>query len=258
MYDMMQSLLKLANQQYNKAMEYKYTGIILGKRDVGETDRIYTIYTLEGGKIKSIAKGVRKPHAKLAASLENITLADITIERTKGLGKITGSIVEKNFTFLKSDCDAVLETFHVLSLFDKLVDFENPDKEVFFLLRDYLSAVEFCSANGNTDKYGLLRLGFTVKLLSELGYAIEVNSCVVCGKALSADRTTFSAKQGGTLCGDCIGKNYETAIPIRANAIKMIRLFLRNKMGVLFKIKTTKDDCDNASLVIDEFLRWNT
>ena len=33
-------------------MEYKYTGIILNKRDVGETDRIYSIYTLEGGKIR--------------------------------------------------------------------------------------------------------------------------------------------------------------------------------------------------------------
>jgi recombinational DNA repair protein (RecF pathway) len=40
--------------------------LFLSKRDVGETDRICTIYTLEGGKIKSIAKGVRKAHAKLS------------------------------------------------------------------------------------------------------------------------------------------------------------------------------------------------
>ena len=157
-------------------MEYKYTGIILNKRDIGETDRIYTIFTLEGGKIRSLAKGVRKAHAKLAASLENITLADITIVKARGLGKITGSIVENNFSALKTDCDALLETFYGLNTFDKMVDYENPDPQVFDLLRSYLEAVEFCSIEGISEKYLLLRLGFTVKLLDALGMSLEMQS----------------------------------------------------------------------------------
>lgn len=239
-------------------MEYKYAGIILSKRDVGETDRICTIYTFEGGKIKSIAKGVRKPHAKLAASLENITLADITIVRTQGLGKITGSIVENNFTALKSDCNAVLETFVGLSLFDKLVDFENPDQKVFELLKNYLEAVDDSVQKDMNGKYVLLRLGFTVKLLHELGYAIEVNSCVMCRKALSKENPLFSAEQGGTICADCSKENPGSVITIRANAIKMMRIFLQNKMSTLSKIQTSKEDCDSVRLAVDEFLRWNT
>ena len=160
-------------------MEYKYTGIILSKRDVGETDRICTIYTFEGGKIKSIAKGVRKAHAKLASVLENITLADITIVKTRGMGKITGSIIENNFTAIKNNHNAVLETFSALGLFDKLVDFENPDQKVFELLKNYLETVDTCALNKDNEKYVLLRLGFTTKLLYELGYAIEANACVV-------------------------------------------------------------------------------
>ena len=239
-------------------MEYKYTGIILSKRDVGETDRICTIYTVEGGKIKSIAKGVRKSHAKLAASLENIVLADITIVKTRGLGKITGSIVENNFTALKSDCNAILETFVGLGFFDKLVDFENPDQKVFELLKNYLEAVDDCARKGMHEKYVLLRLGFTVKLLHELGYAIEVNSCVICRKALSKENPLFSAQHGGTICADCAKENPDSAITIRANAIKMMRLFLQNKMSTLSKIQTNKEDCDSARLAVDEFLRWHT
>lgn len=238
-------------------MEYKYTGIILNKRDVGETDRICTIYTLEGGKIKSIAKGVRKAHAKLASALENITSADITIEKTKGLGKITGSIAENNFTAIKNDCNAVLETFSVLGLFDKLVDFENADRSVFELLKNYLEAVDDCALNKDNEKYVLLRLGFIVKLLYELGYAIEANSCVICRKLLSKDSPVFSAKHGGTLCIFCAKENTDMTVPIRVNAVKMIRLFLRNKMTTLAKIQASREDCDSVNLAINEFLKWN-
>jgi DNA repair protein RecO (recombination protein O) len=239
-------------------MEYKYTGIILSKRDTGETDRICTIYTLEGGKIRSMAKGVRKAHAKLASVLENITLADITIVKTRGLGKITGSISENNFTALKSNCNAVLETFSALGLFDKLVDFENPDQSVFELLKNYLETVDACALHKDNEKYVLLRLGFIVKLLYELGYAIEADACVICRKPLSEDYPVFSAQHGGTICADCAKENPDSAITIRVNAIKMMRLFLQNKMSTLSKIQTSKEDCDSVHLAVDEFLRWHT
>ena len=238
-------------------MEYKYTGIILNKRDAGETDRICTIYTLEGGKIRSMAKGVRKAHAKLASVLENITLADITIVKTRGLGKITGSISENNFVSLKSDCNAVLETFSALGIFDKLIDFENPDQSVFELLKNYLETVDACASNKDNEKYVLLRLGFITKLLYELGYAIEANVCVICRRPLSEDYPVFSAQHGGTLCALCAKENSDTIIPIRVNAIKMIRLFLQNKISALAKIQATREDCDSVRLAIDEFLRWH-
>ena len=239
-------------------MEYKYTGIILNKWDVGETDRIYAIYTLEGGKIRSLAKGVRKAQAKLASSLENITLSDITIVRTRGLGKITGSIVEQNFSALKRDCDALLEAFSVLNIFDKLVDYENPDPEVFHLLKNYLEAADELAQNVGSEKYILLRLGFVTKLLDALGYSIEVGSCVACQGALSEKMLCFSAEHGGALCSDCAAQNPACAVPIKVNAIKMMRLFLQNNVKTFTKIQATREDCDSVSLAVDDFLRWNT
>ena len=239
-------------------MEYKYTGIILNKWDVGETDRIISMYTLEGGKIKSVAKGVRKAHAKLASSLENITLSDITIVRTRGLGKITGSIVEQNFSFLKRDCDALLETFLGLSIFDKLVDYENPDQQVFHLLKNYLEAVDDCAHNASSEKYVLLRLGFIVKLLDSLGYSIEVNKCVSCQMQLKENLLSFNAEHGGALCDNCAKENSVGTFPIKVNAIKMMRLFLGNNIKTFAKIQVVREDCDSVRMALDEFLRWNT
>ncbi len=239
-------------------MEYRYTGIILNKWDVGETDRIYSIYTLEGGKIRSLAKGVRKAHAKLAPSLENITLADITIVKARGMGKITGSIVEQNFSALKRDCDAVLETFLGLNIFDKLVDFENPDGKVFQLLKDYLAAVDSLAQNTGGEKYVMLRLGFMIKLLDALGYSIEVAACVICQKPLTENMLSFSAQHGGALCAECGQANPAGSLSVRVNAIKMMRLFLQNDMRLHAKIQATREDCDSVRLAVDDFLRWNT
>lgn len=238
-------------------MEYKYTGIILNKRDVAETDRIYTIYTLEGGKIRSLAKGIRKPEAKLAPSLENITLADITIVRTRGLGKITGSIIENSFANLKGDCDALLETFSSLSSFDKLIDLESADREIFELLRSYLESVDFCAQKGLGEKYLLLRLGFMAKLLFHLGYAIGADSCVVCGNPLSRESLGFSSTHGGVLCGSCARQDNSLPIPISANAVKIMRLFLKSRMDSLVKIHAAPEDVRSAHIAIEDFLKWN-
>lgn len=254
-------LYKILNTKYYirySAMEYKYTGIILNKRDVGETDRIYTIYTLEGGKIKSLAKGVRKSHAKLASSLENITLADITIMRTRGLGKITGSIVEQNFSKLKTDCDALMETFLGLNIFDRLVDFENPDPTAFNLLKEYLAATDISAEKNGNEKHVLLRLGFIMKLLESLGYYIEVSKCVSCGNMLDEKSFGFSASSGGTLCDSCTKENSHNATMVRPNAIKMMRIFLANEISTFAKIKATREDCDGVRIALDDFLRWNT
>jgi DNA repair protein RecO (recombination protein O) len=239
-------------------MEYKYTGIILGKKDVGETDRIYTVYTLEGGKIRSLAKGVRRSHARLAASLENITLTDLTIMRTRGLGKITGSIIENSFAAIKRDGEATLQVFLALGMFDKLVDLENVDSKVFQLLKSYLETMDGCAEKGDSEKYLVLRLGFSVKLLEALGYSIEVSACVSCGLPLSQDVLCFSSQHGGALCGDCSAKNQECAVPIRANAVKMMRLFLNNDIASFTKLKAEKKDCDSVQLALEDFLRWNT
>ncbi len=237
-------------------MEYKYTAIILNKWDVGETDRIYTMYCLEGGKIKSVAKGVRKPQAKLASSLESITLADITIVRSRGLGKITGSIVENNFTAIKKDEQALLNIFAVFQLFDKLVDFENPDQRVFQLLQKYLESTEKNIGTGDQQKYLIFRYGFIVKLLDALGYAIGVDACAACGCELTPAKIGFSSQQGGVLCEKCLGQDKD-AILVSVNAVKMLRLFLKNDLPTFSRIQASESDCDSMRMVVDDFLRWN-
>lgn len=241
-------------------MEYKYTGIVIGKRDVGETDRIYSLYTLEGGKIQALAKGVRKPQAKLAGFLENFTLADVTVQRTRGLGKITSSIVEKNHAFLKRDCDALINALASMRAFNRLVDLEHCDAQVFALLEEYLSmaddiASRDLSEEGRNELGILLRLAFMFKLLNALGYTLAVNSCANCGEELAPNGMRFSAEHGGVLCHDC-RSHAKGAAPITANAVKLLRLFLHGEMRLVSKLKAARQDLALAQQMLRHFLQW--
>ena len=137
-----QSLLLFAIEQYNDVMELKYTGIILGKYDVGETDRMYIIYTKEAGKIRVLGKGVRRPNAKLAGHLEPVTLAEIFVARSRGVGKITGSIVLNNFARIKNNFNLLQKVFFALKIFEKLISDEEKDENIFVLVNNFLESLE--------------------------------------------------------------------------------------------------------------------
>lgn len=235
-------------------MDYKYTGIILGKRDIGEADRIYSIFTLEAGKIQAKAVGVRKPGAKLAGALENFTLADISVAKKQGMGKITGSIIEDNFSNLRGNLDALVLVFEAVKIFDQLVGLEEKDKNFFYLLLEYLKTIDKIAGNSR-EKLSLINVGFIFKLLDLLGYKIEANKCVHCGSKLNVSGNFFSAEQGGIVCKVCASK-LQNNLKVSSNAIKLIRIFFANNLKSLAKLKAGENDVRELKLVSQTFLNW--
>ncbi|GBE16629.1 DNA repair protein RecO [bacterium BMS3Abin15] len=277
-------------------MERKYTGIILSKYDTGEADRIYTAYTLEMGKIKSIAQGVRKPQAKLAGHLENFVLADLTVIKKRGTGRITGSIVENNFNNLRNNLEALEYALKASDIFNNLVGMEERDEKIFNLLKQFLETLDKVSKD-KKDNGEVLFYGFVFKLLEFLGYKLEVGACVNCTSPLSSEGNYFSAEKGGVVCKNCspkirneapqsythgsysfpsgaksaeakdnvshlstISRSWSSAkadkIEIDNNAIKIIRIFSHNEVASLTKLKAGKKELDNIKDVLNNFLSW--
>ena len=238
-------------------MEYKYQAIVLGKVDVGETDRMYVFYTKEAGKIRLPAYGVRKPQAKLAGNLETITHAEIFVAKSRGKGRITGVIPTDAFLELKKDFDTLEKVFWVFGIFGKLVTQEEKDERIFNLLLDYLRAMEGVFHDGISDKtkVDILTFGFVFKFFHFLGYGLEVNKCVVCGEKLQLGENFFEIEHGGAVCKKCstrVGRR----VSITDESVKLIRIFLENKMSNLGRIKVKEDGLRNLRLVAAETIRW--
>ncbi len=235
-------------------MENKFTGMILSKYDVGEADRLYAIYTKEMGKIRAKAVGVRKPGARLAASLENFTLSDITIVKKQGIGKITSSIIENSFLNIRNNLDSLAAVFEALRIFDRLIIQEEKDEKVFGLLSEFLETLNKIKKGGK-EKIEILSQGFIFKLLDLLGYKIEANVCASCAVKLSGKNDYFSAPHGGIVCNDCAkgsGDVFKTSI----NTIKLIRIFFSNNPRSFLKIKTGEKEIRELKIISKIFLDW--
>lgn len=233
-------------------MERKYAGVILAKKDIGEADRLYAIYTQEAGKIQAKAVGVRKQNAKLAGSLENFTLADITIVKKNGTGKITSSVIENNFSNIRNNLDVITSVFEAVGIFNDLVKDGEKDEKIFNLLKDYLGTA---NATSGKDKIEIISLGFIFQLFALSGYKIEVGRCANCGAELKSASNFFSAEQGGIVCQNC-ASGLKNVLSASVNAIKLARLFLANSLKSLAKIKADEKEIGELKLISKIFLDW--
>ena len=238
-------------------MEYKYNAIILNKIDIGETDRVYVVYTLEAGRILARAIGVKKPNAKLAGNLEPITYCEIFLAKGKGRGNITGAIPIELFFAIKENISALEKVFGALKIFNRLVTQEEKDEKTFQLLLNYLIAMEKITKETKESnlKFDILTLGFVFKLLQNLGYEMETKKCAKCAKKLVAGENYFNAERGGIICPAC-ARMQNNKIRITDEAVKLIRIFLDNKIENLGKIKTESQNLRNPKIIAMEAVRW--
>lgn len=235
-------------------MEYRYTAIIIGKKDVGEADRIYTIYTKEAGKIQAQATGVRKPQAKLAGNLENFNLVDISIVKKNAIGRITSSITENSFPGLRKNIDSLFSAFQTFGYLERLIGLGEKDEVTFRLLLEYMETLDKIKKDNN-GKPMLVSQGFLFKVLALLGYRIESEKCSVCGAMLKREINFFSPEHGGFICQQC-------AIPVKKtiksgiNTIKLARIFLANSLASLLKLEVDKNELKELEAILKNFIQW--
>lgn len=236
------------------SQEFKYKAIVLGKRDVGEADRLYVLYTQEKGKITILGKGVRKPNARLAGNLETLNFSEVFVSQGRGRGNITGVINLESFSALRASQQAMERVFEVFYLLEKLIEPEEQDEQIFALILEYLNML-----NQNEDKgeifLDLITQGFIYKLLDFLGYRLEAKKCVICGVDLKLEKNFLSPNRGGIICQNCSGKEVDK-IPLGNNVIKVFRLFSDNQMRNFSKIKISQEDLRSLRGSIERFVRW--
>lgn len=250
------ALLLQEKQGILYSMEYNYTAIILKKRKIGETDRLYTLYTLEAGKLQSIGRGIRKPQAKLAGHLETLNQSDIIVARRHGLGNIASAITEQYFLGIKSDVSALKQVFEVVALFEKLVDFEEKDAELFDLLRSYLTTMNTLAQERKQEKICVVTQCFLFQLLSHLGYHLEMQCCVISNEPLLASKHYYFSPDAGGVIDARFVSQAQKAVAINESTIKLIRLFFRNRLSSLTRVQVHHEDLVCVERVSQSFLQW--
>ena len=144
---------------------YRTEGIILKRLSVGEADRILTIFTKHYGKIRAIAKGVRKITSRKGGNVELFNHVTLFLVRGRNLDILTEAQALNTFKDWRKDLKKVGLAYYLCELVDRLTPEEQENRAVFDLLKKSLSQT------GKKKPLDLVR-GFEENLLEELGFGI--------------------------------------------------------------------------------------
>ena len=165
-------------------------------RNLGEADRIFTLFTATRGKLDAVAKGVRRTKSHFAGRLEFLTEAALTLHGGRSLDVITGAAI------LHSEWERLVEpaVFAAAGVVAELVDaFCEPDleqPEIYALLRAVVPAL------ATAPQARALLPRFELRLLDALGIAPALDACVRCGRELGT-HAWLEAEAGGLACESC-------------------------------------------------------
>lgn len=185
---------------------YKTKGIALKSYKLGEADKIIILISPEQGKVRAVAKGIRKTKSKFGSRLEPFTYVDMLLYEGRELDIITQAEIITSFKEIRGDLDKLKYGSVMLELMDKVSQERQEARQAFQL---FLTALKTLAAAAGG--YRLLLAMFELKLMSAIGFRPQLDKCVACPLSQeSADRlpsTVFSLKYGGFLCAGCKGRD---------------------------------------------------
>lgn len=177
---------------------YRDTAVVLRVQKLGEADRIITLLTRRTGKVRAVAKGVRRTRSRFGARLEPFAHVDVQLYTGRTLDVITqvqtldafGAGLVGDYARYTAAC-AVLETA------DRLTAEENAPA-----LRLHLLVVGALRALAGRDRDAAFVLdAFLLRAMAFAGWAPAISECARCGTP--GPHRSFSVPAGGSVCEHC-------------------------------------------------------
>lgn len=175
---------------------YKEQGIVLRTVKLGEADRIVTLLTQANGKVRAVAKGVRKTRSRFGGRLEPFTHVDLLLYRGRELDIVTQAEIITSFREIREDFTRFAAGEMVLEAVDRVAQERERSVRLFLLA---LSALRALATGGEAPS--AVGDSFLLRLTSLAGFRPALEGCAACG--LPGPHARFSIHQGGVVCDGC-------------------------------------------------------
>ncbi|KAB7785721.1 DNA repair protein RecO [Bifidobacterium cebidarum] len=173
---------------------YRDEGVILRTAKLGEADRIITILTRGHGKIRAVAKGVRRTKSRFGARLEPFMRADLLIAEGRALDTVSqaesiaayGAVIAVDYNAYEA-ANVIVETI------DKLASSEHECVPAQYQL--LIGALNALAKHAHAPR--AISGSYVMRALSLAGWTPRMGTCVVCGQRMGS---YFSIASGGVMC----------------------------------------------------------
>ena len=195
--------------------------IVLRHKDWGEADRLLWLYTRKMGKVRAVAKGVRKIRSRKAGHLEPFTRVNLMMARGRDLLIVTQAETLDPFSTIREDLIHIGYAAYVVELIDRFTYDEDDNQQLYRLLKETLSRINSFENPVLPVRY------YEIQLLNLLGYRPQLFNCAQCESEIQPEDQYFSISQGGVLCPKC-GPKVADASQILMETLKYLRHFQRS------------------------------
>jgi len=234
------------------SLKYKTKAIVFAKNDLNESDRNFSVFTDNFGKLDIFAKAIRKSVSKLRSGVDLFFLSEIEFIQGKNKKTLTDTIALERFDNLSK----MPERFKVASAISKslenLIKGQEKDPSLFNLLNETFVRLNCLPQSAN---YLLIYYCFIWNLLSLLGYHCQVKKCTNCQEKLVPYSIYFSSKEGGVICKKCLARD-NLAIKINSDIVKILRIILEKDWQTLLKLKIESGSQQILKKVSDNYYSY--
>ncbi len=228
---------------------YRTEAVVLRRMDLGEADRLLTLFTPDEGKVKAIAKGVRRPGSRKSGHLEPFTRVRLMLARGRELDIITQAEAVDLHPELQSDLERLGAASYIVELIDRFTVQEIGTSALYDLLIGALAQLAQGAEPAPFCRY------YELRMLDLVGFRPELSRCVGCGVDVQPESQYFSFSQGGVLCPRC-GARDESRERISLPALKVLRHYQRSRYDVAMAPQVSESVQHELEALMEGYLTY--
>jgi DNA repair protein RecO (recombination protein O) len=172
--------------------------LVLGTMDYRESDRIVTLFTLEQGKVKGIARGAKRSVRRFGGSLELFARLRTELVLREGLSGISSADILTVFPAIRKELAKIGLAGYACELTDALLPEGMCNPRLFRLLNSYLEHLDSFPSTPSDRRF------FEMNFLNVLGYCPSLQQCAACAADFTGSPWTRHAKAAdGLFCAHC-------------------------------------------------------
>lgn len=199
---------------------YRDSGVVLRTYKLGESDRIVVMMTEQNGKVRAVAKGIRKTRSKFGARLEPMSHVNVLLYRGRDLDIVTQAESIEPLAPLLSSLDRASQGMAAIEAIDQLALDREPNVRLYRMVVGVLRTI--------ADRPSALNVpAFYWKLLAAEGLEPQLDECVRCGETEpEIVLVAIDLEEGGALCRSC-----RSGTSVSPGALQIMREVLGGRLN---------------------------